>query len=70
MKSHAMAMLGQDMGESRAARAPRSRGDQAAPPAAADPARAEQQQDQQQGDKPGFPLPVNPGAILRGIFGR
>jgi hypothetical protein len=62
LKSHAMAMLGQEMGEGRAARAPSRRGQPAA--AAADGTQAEQPQD----DKPG--LPINPGAILKGLFGR
>jgi hypothetical protein len=65
LKSHAMAMLGRDMGEGRAARAPSRRGEP--PPATSDATQTEQQQG---GDKPGLPLPVNPGAILRGIFGR
>ncbi len=69
LKSHTMAMLGQEMGESRAARRPARRGEQAAPAADADAAPSQQQQPQP-GDQPGLPLPVNPGAILRGIFGR
>ena len=66
VKSHTMAMLGQAMGESRAARTPSRRAEQPAPNA--DAAATERQQPQQ----PGIPnvLPVNPGAILRGIFGR
>jgi hypothetical protein len=70
LKSHTMAMLGHEMGESRAARRPAPRGEQAAP--TADAAQNEQQQQQQQpaSGQPGLPLPVNPGAILRGIFGR
>lgn len=67
MKSHTMAMLGQEIRESRAGRPTRpAAADQ--PGAAADAARSDQQQ--QGTDKPGLPLPVNPGAILRGIFGR
>lgn len=58
VKSHAMAMLGQDMGEGRAARAPSQPGD------------ASTRTEQQPGDQPALPLPVNPGAILRGLFGR
>jgi len=63
VKAHTMAMLGQEQGAAGAARAPaRQRGEEAAPPAAA------AQPEQQPGGIPG--LPVNPGAILRGIFGR
>jgi hypothetical protein len=57
VKSHTMAMLGQEQGRTR----PQARGDGNAPPAAgAEPDKA--------GGMPG--LPVNPGAILRGILGR
>jgi hypothetical protein len=61
LKSHALAMLGRDMGEGRAARGSR-RGE---PPPA--PGETTQSDQQQGGDKPGMP---NPGAILRGLFGR
>jgi hypothetical protein len=62
VKAHTMAMLGQEQ-ESNAGRAPGRRGgaDQASP-APADPAA------QQSGESP--MLPVNPGAILKGLFGR
>jgi hypothetical protein len=63
LKSHAMAMLGRDIGEGRAARGASRRGEP--PTGSGDAAPADQQQG---GDKPG--LPVNPGAILKGLFGR
>lgn len=61
LKSHAMAMLGRDMGEGRTARGSR-RGESPSTPG--DTTQSDQQQG---GDKPGIP---NPGAILRGLFGR
>lgn len=62
LKSHAMAMLGRDMGEGRSARGGSRRGEPAAVPG--DTSQSDQQQ---AGEKPGMP---NPGAILRGLFGR
>jgi hypothetical protein len=69
VKAHTMAMLGQDMGG--ASSAGRSRGrrgaEQAAPPPQPMPGAAAAEQ-----DKPSESpmLPVNPGSLLRGIFGR
>jgi hypothetical protein len=70
VKSHTMAMLGQDQGDGSAARQPsRRRAEQPSRAGAeeATPAAAGAQQDNP-APVPG--LPVNPGAILRGIFGR
>lgn len=60
VKSHTMAMLGQEQGDSSAGRQPGRGRAEEAPPAAAGA--------QQDSTIPG--LPVNPGQILRGIFGR
>lgn len=64
VKSHTMAMLGQEMGEARSARTPSRRAEQPAATA------AESAPEPQQAPSPIPGLPVNPGAILRGIFGR
>jgi hypothetical protein len=62
VKAHTMAMLGQEM-EGSAGRGPGARrGADQASPAPADPAA------EQSGESP--MLPVNPGAILKGLFGR
>ncbi|HWI84076.1 hypothetical protein [Ramlibacter sp.] len=66
VKSHTMAMLGQEQGEGSAARGSRrARPEQAAAPEGVQPPPEQQQQGSEQA-----PLPINPGAILRGIFGR
>jgi hypothetical protein len=63
MKSNTMAMLGQEMSERRSARQRPAPGGDAPPAAGADQSSPP--------PSPGVPgLPVNPGAILRGILGR
>jgi len=66
VKAHTMAMLGQELAAGAAPRGRvRQRGEESAPATATG---QDQPQEQPPAGLPG--LPVNPGAILRGIFGR